>query len=193
MDMHELFSRLGGIRPVRGRVFDPMPELEILSIENYLGCDLPEAYRTFLALFGATTLVGTSPDNPFVEFFSLTPLPVHISSNGNGLFDAFYGRPVDEQDAYGLSVRMRFYVGRMPNSIIPIGDDGGAGQICLAIKGREVGRIFYWDQKNEPLSEEDYLEDFGEPRPASAIFQNIYLVAMSFEDFLQHLEPGKPV
>jgi SMI1 / KNR4 family (SUKH-1) len=76
----------------------------------------------------------------------------------------------------------------MPETIIPIGDDGIAGQICLGIKGAEAGKVYYWDQQNEPLDEEDYLEDYGEPRPPEAMFQNVHLIAESFEDFLRRLE-----
>jgi len=165
-----------------------MTEAEISAFEEQISARLPKAYRRFLATYGASTLNGESADNPYIMFRTLTPLPPHISKSGKALFDAFYGREEDERDAYSLVVRRRYFLGRMPESIIPIGDDGGAGQICLGIKGAQAGKIFYWDQQNEPLDEAAYLEDYEEPRPPEAMFQNVYMIAESFEDFLQRLE-----
>jgi hypothetical protein len=74
--------------------------------------------------------------------------------------------------------------------MIPIAGDGGAGQICLGIKGDDLGKVFYWDMANEPLDEETYLEDYGEPMPAEAKRQNVHLVADSFDEFLDQLVLG---
>lgn len=188
MDMQALFARLGGIKGVGGDKLNPMAEAEIAAFEKQLGVRLPEPYRKFLAIYGASTFNGASPDNPYIVFRSLRPLPPHITKSDKALFDAFYGGEKDERDPHGLRVRIRFFLGRMPESIIPIGDDGGAGEICLGIKGAEAGKVYYWDQANEPLDEEDYLEDYGEPRPPEAMFQNVHLIADSFEDFLRRLE-----
>jgi hypothetical protein len=188
VDEQALFARLGGIRPVVGDKFVPMTEAEIVTVEKQIGSRLPEAYRKFLATYGAATFKGASPDNPYIVFRSLKPLPPHISKSGKGLFDAFYGAEKDERDPYSLRVRIRFFTGRMPASIIPIGDDGGAGQICLGVKGAEVGKVYYWDQANEPLDKEDYLADYGKPRPPEAMFENVHQIAESFDDFLQGLE-----
>ena len=189
MNVETLFAPLGGIRPIGGGdKFKPMTEAEISAFEKQIGAVLPEAYRKFLASYGASTFNGASPNNPYIVFRSLKPLPSHIAKNGKGLFDAFYGGEKDERDPHSLRVRFRFFSGRMPENIIPIGDDGGAGQIGLGIKGAETGKVYYWDQQNEPLDEEDYLEDYGKPRPPEAMFQNVYQIAESFEDFLRRLE-----
>jgi hypothetical protein len=188
VDMKALFARLGGIRPVVGDKLIPMTEAEITAVEEELGVRIPEAYRKFLATYGASTFNGASPENPYIVFRSLKPLPPHITRSDKALFNVFYGKGKDERDPHGLLVRIRFFSGRMPESIIPIGDDGGAGQMCLGIKGAEAGKVYYWDQANEPLDEEDYLEDYGEPRPPEAMFQNVHQIAESFEDFLRRLE-----
>ena len=188
MDLPALFARLGGIRGVGGDKLTPMTEAEIATLEEQIGVRLPEAYRKFLATYGASTFNGASPDNPYIVFRTLKPLPPHITRTDKALFNVFYGRAEDEHDPHSLRVRTRFFSGRMPESIIPIGDDGGAGQICLGIKGAEAGKVYYWDQANEQLDEEDYLADYGEPRPPEAMFQNVHLIAESFEDFLRRLE-----
>ncbi|HEX7447597.1 MAG TPA: SMI1/KNR4 family protein [Pirellulales bacterium] len=91
-------------------------------------------------------------------------------------------------DAYSLERRMRFFSGRIPADLIPIADNGGGSQILLGIRGKDEGKVYYWDLRNEPLDEEDYLEDHGEPRPPDAMFQNVHLVAESFEDLLRRIE-----
>lgn len=187
MNTHALFARLGGIKGVGGSELTPMAETEISVFEGELGVQLPEAYRQFLATNGASTFNGASPDNPYILFRPLKPLPPHFKS-GKGMLDAFYGAERDAGDGYSLRVRTRFFYGRIPETLIPIGDDGGSGQICLCIYGTEAGKVYYWDQQNEPLDEEDYLEDYGKPRPPEAMFQNVHLIAESFDDFLLRLE-----
>ena len=187
MDMTALFLRLGGIEPVATAEFNPVSEAELIAIEAGVGVRLPESYRKFLKTFGASKFTGASPDNPFIVFRPLKPLPPHFKS-GTGPFDLFYGAARDEHDGHSLRVRIRYFSGRIPESVIPIGDDGIAGQICLGIKAAEVGKVYYWDQQNEPQDEEDYLEDYGVPRPREAIFKNVHLIAESFEDFLQRLD-----
>ena len=71
--------------------------------------------------------------------------------------------------------------------MIPIADDGGGHQICVGIKGKECGKVYYWDHHNE-WDEQDYLEDYGEPMPSDVKFQNVYLIAESFEDFIRRLQ-----
>lgn len=190
MEMQELFDRLGGIEPVDGDEFAPVSESEIGAIEGDLGVRLPEPYRTFLATYGASMFGGASPDNPYVEFRPLEPLPPQFQG-GNGLLASFYGAEREEDDMLGLGARIRYYSGRMPESIIPIGDSWGS-QICLGIKGDEAGKVYFWDEQNEPQDEKEYLEDFGEPRPPEVTFQNVHLIADSFEDFLRRLEVGEP-
>lgn len=192
MDMQQVFERLGGIRPVVGAKLNPMNESDIAAVERQIGSHLPERYRKFLSTYGACAFSGESPDNPYIAYRSLTQLPSHISSDGKGMVDALYGGEIDDNDPYSLRVRILFFAGRMPDSIIPIGDDGGAGQICLGVKGDEIGKVFYWDQANEPLDEDDYEEDFGESRPPEVMFQNVYQIADSFDDFLGRLEIMEP-
>ena len=50
------------------------------------------------------------------------------------------------------------------------------------------GKIYYWDRRNEPLSEAEYLEDFGSPRPEEAMMSNMHLVADSFSEFVDRLQ-----
>ncbi len=191
MDSIAQFDRLGGIRGIGGGNIHPMTEAEISSIEAELACRFPEDYRIFL-IYGAVAFNGTSPENPFIVVRSLERLPPHISSDGqHALFDAFYGGGKDSHDPYSLSVRIRFFKGRMPTTLIPIGDDSGAGQFCIGVSGAEFGKVYYWDQRNEPQDEEDYFNDYGKPRPPAEMYQNVYKVADSFQGFLEQLNKRK--
>lgn len=83
---------------------------------------------------------------------------------------------------------MRYFSGRIPATLLPIADDGQVDQICPGVGGREAGKVYFWDLQNEPLTEEEHLEDYGKPMPPEVKFRNVYFVAESFEDFLKRLE-----
>jgi hypothetical protein len=185
MNIDKVSTRLGGICPASSAEFRPMSESEVLSIERQLGASLPESYRSMLTEFGAFKFKGRSEDSPFIFFKSIDRLPDYIAVQGLGLIRWFYG--VDEGAQRGLRQQIRDFQDRIPATMIPIASDGGAGQICIGINGEDSHRIFYWDMANEPLDEETYLEDYGEPMPSEAKRQNVHLVATSFEDFLNQL------
>jgi hypothetical protein len=104
--------------------------------------------------------------------------------DGKGPFSDFYG---SKDTINSLAENIEAYKGRMPDMIIPIGDDGMGNQICLGIGGDERGKVYYWDHENE-WDEQQYMEDYGVPMPPEMKFQNVYLVAESFEDFIRGLE-----
>jgi hypothetical protein len=55
----------------------------------------------------------------------------------------------------------------------------------LGIRGPEAGKVYYWDHERE-WDEQDYLEQ-GLPVPPDLKFQNVHLIAGSFEDFIARL------
>jgi SMI1-KNR4 cell-wall len=159
------------------------------SIEDEIQSSIPAAYSSLLKQYGASTFKGRSENNPYVYFRSKALLPRHISANGLALFDFFYGS-TQQTGPSGLRQQINFFRGRIPETMIPIAGNGGAGQICLGIKGNDLGKVFYWDMANEPLDEETYLEDYGEPMPDDAKRQNVYLIADSYNEFLDQLVFG---
>lgn len=184
MELHEVVERLGGILGVGGGPLAPMDTAEIQQLEQELGCRFPKAYREFLATYGASRFNGESPDNPYVVFRSLMPMPSQFEGD-IGMLDALYGGQADESDPYSIRVRARYCAGRIPACLVPIGDDGGTGQICLGISGEHAGKIYYWDQLNEPQNDES---DGETPTRTRTSFANTNQIAESFEDFLQRLE-----
>jgi len=183
-DIEKRFALLGGIE-----AHDPMTEQELVSIETGLGERLPDDFREFSQTYGSA-LFGE-----LVEFQLMEASPVHAVQGSltpaphyeKAPFSHFYGSKTGNQS---LAQAIEDLKGRMPDTIIPIADDGGGNQICLGIKGKERGKIFYWDHHNDP-NEEEYLEDYGKPMPPEVRFQNVYLIAESFEGFIRRLERHK--
>lgn len=181
-EIENRFPLLGGVL-----THDPMSEEELIAIENKLGESLPDDYRDFVktyggASFGGYTEFGLMEDQPIHPVPSLLGIP--IPRYDRAPFSHFYGSKAGNQSLAGVIEALK---GRMPDTMIPIADDGGGHQICLGIKGKERGKVYYWDHHNE-WDEQDYLEDCGEPMPPEAKFQNVYLIAESFEDFIRRLE-----
>jgi hypothetical protein len=168
-----MFNLLGGITPI-GKAFVPVVEEELHAIETALGVRLPGEYREFVQRYGVSAF------GELVQFKSIEGAVEPLSH--------FFGSK--SAGSNSLMWNIGKYQGRMPDTIIPIADDGGGNQICLGIKGNERGKVYYWDHDNE-WDEEDYLEDHGKPMPPAVKFQNVHLVAESFEDFIQRLEKSQ--
>lgn len=180
--MNNLVDAFGGLEPIDGDKFTPMSESEVETIEMELGHRLPDSFRWFLMTYGAC-----SP-REIVVYDPVTRLPSEISSSGKGNIAIFYGAASDIDDAYSVQRRIQFFSGRIPANLMPIADNGGGSQILIGIFGNEAGRVYLWDLNNEPLDEEDYMEDHGKARPPQAMYENVHLIAHSFEDFLRRLE-----
>ena len=168
-EIENRFSLLGGIVPI-GKAFVPVNETELNSIETALGVALPGDYREFVQKYGTSA---------FGELVQFQPI-----EGEKGPLSHFYGSRTGNQS---LAKYIEVYRGRMPDTIIPIADDGGGNQICIGIKGKEQGKVYYWDHHNE-WDEDDYLDEHDEPMPPEAKFQNVSLIAESFEDFIRRLE-----
>jgi hypothetical protein len=154
MDFEEIWRNVGGLKPIVGSHFQPLSIAEVEAIEAAAGSRLPEDYRVFLMTYGASAFRRR------VKFSPVSSLPPNVSYSGSDYIDAFYGTEPPGRDAYSLAHRMAFYKGRMPDSIIPIGDNGCGNQICLGVTGDLRGQVLYWDRNSE-MDEEDYLEEYG--------------------------------
>jgi hypothetical protein len=172
-EIENRFGLLGGVMPI-GKAFVPVAEEELNAIETALGVALPGDYREFVQKF------GTSAFGALVQF---QPIEGEV-----GPLSHFYGSK--SAGSNSLMRNVEKYQGRMPETMIPIADDGGGNQICLGIDGEDQGKVYYWDHHNE-WDEEDYLEEHGKPMPPEVKFQNVHLIAESFEDFIQRLEKSQ--
>ena len=138
----------------------PHPEREVEALERYLDIRLPETYRKMLIRYAQEI---------FFDIGAVFPLDAPTSWSHNDQFqdlDFFYGFGKD-----GIRENIAAYVGeQIPDWLIPIGGTMAGNQICLAIDGDDKGAIYFWDH--------EHADGTG-----------LYLVAPSFDDFLNMLKP----
>jgi hypothetical protein len=152
------FQSLGGLEPLFDR-FNPVSPTELAEIERHLGVRLPESYREFLLQIGGA------------RFGELVVVRMMQVSPGGGpdmreTFDHFFGGGPEKHLA--LLENIKLYGRRFSDKVIPIGDDLFGNLTCLGIKGKRLGKVYFWDH------------DYGK----------FYLAANSIEDFLSRLEIG---
>lgn len=143
------------------RAIEVTPEY-IQKLEETIGVLLPEDYKRILYLFSSSYFFKQ------IRFPTLDIIP---ETGGRiGSINYMFGRC---SGSYNLLVNFDFYLDRTPASVMPIGGIGGC-LICLGIKDGVTGKVYYWDS--------DYESD-GNPT-----FDNMYLIANSFEEFIRSME-----
>jgi len=70
---------------------------------------------------------------------------------------------------------IKTYENRIPEDFIPFAYDPGGNQVCIAVSGKQYGKIYFWDHETE----EDNIN--------SSISKNMSLVSNSFTDFMNAL------
>src|SRR5262249_35624504 len=110
-----------GIQPMAGTAFQPFTPEEITRLENALGVRLPEDYRQFLLAFGGSMFSAEVNCTPAAELL---------------YFGWFCQFPELLQAIDGLDEVL-------PETIIPIGEDGGGNTFCLGVKGADVGKVYF--------------------------------------------------
>lgn len=139
----------------------PLDQETIEDFERNLDIVLPSSYRTFLLQYNG----GHPQPNmfPIQGFYADT----------HGLLEWFFC--IAEGDVYDLVQNKQVYKNRAPSDLLPIGTDPGGNLICLGVKGKNYGKIYYWDHETEG-------EEGEQPT-----YDNVYFVADSFDDLLQSL------
>ena len=138
------------------------------KVEEQIGVTLPADYASFLVEYGGTTLDG---GDEYVAFPYLEEYP----RGKIGLLNVFFG--IIPGNGYDIVDNYLAYKGRMPFNLLPIANDPGGNVICLAIYGEDEGKVYFWDHE-----EEDVVDEGIEPSR-----DNLYLVAHSFEEFINSL------
>jgi hypothetical protein len=171
-------AELGGLTPIRGRI--PLDDQSLAKLEAKIGARLPAPYRDFVQHYGGSLF------DEYLQCVSKYILPAFLSKDGRVPVGEFLGASSSADTKYStLEAAIDTYTGRMPETVIPIADDGGGNKVCIGIRGNELGKIFYWDHNNE-WDEEDYVDE-GLPVPEDLPFQNCHLIADSFSDFIMQL------
>ena len=140
-----------------GRLRDntlPLSETEIAEFEALVGAKLPIEYRQFLLEVGGASFNA-----------SIWPIEPREDYSDRELFDILFGGKGEKHyDLWSAYARHNDVV---PAQMIPIGENLFGDQFCLAVKGAERGKVFFWCHDEA----------------------RICLTAESFEDFLNRLGP----
>lgn len=174
-------SRLGGLIPIQGESFVPLGADEVEKLEDQVGAALPEDYRLFLELYGASTF------RSLASIRAAGSLPEWLSNDGLLPFGSFYGVNRESYDFPDLLFCAEQFREELPSQLLPIADAGNDDQICIQLFGNRVGRVLYWDSQSNYERSDD---DAGASLPAD-ISENpkLFYIAYSFEDLLVRIEP----
>ena len=140
----------------------PLSESDIAEVESRLGFRLPAQYRDFLLAHN-----GGRPEPRRFAISSEKP-------DDRSVVHWFFC--VKEGNAYDLLTWARRTADRIPPELLPVAIDPFGNLICLSVSGVNVGKVYFWDHEKEARE--------GEP-PG---YDNVYLVADSFQEFLDSLE-----
>ena len=117
-------------------------ESEIALFEALLETSLPLEYRQFLGRYGASDF------NQNVCYV----LPSESGPRGQALdrapFGEFYGFRHSLLDIVKASRRYR---GRLRPGLVPIARTPCGDLFCIAVRGHNVGTVYYWDHEREGL------------------------------------------
>lgn len=112
-------------------------EIKFTQFEAEVAGWLPSDYSDFLRLFNG---VGILPNRVFVS-----------DEVGSSSVHHMYGFGLVEYPYKSLERVLESFNGRLPKPLIPIADDEGGNQFCLAVSGGDQGKILYWDHETESL------------------------------------------
>jgi cell wall assembly regulator SMI1 len=123
----------------------------ITALEEQLGAKLPADYSAFLRQDN-----GGRP----LEY------EVTIPDWGATVINNFYG--VGAPGRSSLEFQSHRTAHRLPEAIIPIGDDPAGNYFCIGLQTPRAGKVFFWD--HEQLNEDEMAE--------------LVEVAQSFSEFI---------
>lgn len=145
----------------------PITQFQINEIEQIIGLRLPEEYKKHLLTYNG----GRCLPNRF--FFDENG---KRTSSGIDWFLAIYDGKYDNLKNYIKIYKKEEK--RLPHNILPIAHDPGGNLVCISCVGEDFGYIYFWDHEKEV--------DFQDPDHNE--YSNLYLVAKSFQSFLDELQ-----
>ena len=125
---------LGGCESVAPGIVTPVYEELLAQIEQERGIHFPTAYAEFVQEFG-----GCAFGKP-VDFPCQTCRERHT-------IGFFYGAGKKEQ--FTLQRVLTIYAPVLPRELLPIGEEQGGNQICIAHSGPDSDKIFWWNRRDE--------------------------------------------
>lgn len=149
------------------------------GIEKRYSISLPELYKRFLLRY---------EDSEFereIQFRTIEKTPWSHGDDFESLGSFF----VISDGINNLEKKIEQYYDRLPTSILPIADDSAGNLLCIGVKDDEYqGKIYFWDHENEFVAKVMLNEGLNGASSIEDYWENIYLVAGSFIDFIRSLE-----
>jgi len=146
--------------------FGALTEDAVKKLEFQIGTLLPKEYRAFL-----------------LKHNGGEPVPSDFKLGEDDITGLHHIYGIFEQDNHrDILNNYNVFKGRIKKELLPIADDSFGNQICIGIKNKYVGKIYFWDHEFE-----------------GSFFKSkaITLIANSFNDFLeslfQYVDPDESV
>ncbi len=112
-----------------------LSETYLNSFELKINAILPNQYRTFLLNFN-----GGCP----------SPCSFDITGNDGSTLHSVYGLHAGP-DYCQLLKMYEIFKKRIPKAFLAIADDPFGNQICIGLKGKYFGKVYFWDHEQESL------------------------------------------
>ena len=135
---------------------------DILSLEKEIGYSLGTDYANFILHYGGFSF------EDYVCFI----LEQDPRDGEKGFLEVFYD--ILPGDRYDLIEKYNCYKNRIPRNLLPIADSSG-DIVCISLAGDNKDCVYLWDHEDEEM-----VEDPG--------YSNVYLLAHSFDEFMNSLE-----
>lgn len=150
---------------------EPVLEEEIVDLERMISAQLPFDFKEFLK----------AHNGGYVQRNISFPIRDHKHGEIGLLQNCYYlKRKHSYRDLDDIRNILSVYKDRMPRHFVPFASDPGGNQLCLSVREKDYGTIYFWAHEEE----EDYEEDDG----TADTYPGIYVVARNFTDFLEQLE-----
>lgn len=111
--------------------YGPVSEDELKEFELRIGAMLPDQYRRFLLEHN-----GGKP----------VPSDFHLPGNNVSGLHHVYGLH-QGPDYRDIQSAYKVFKGRVPKEMLAIAEDGFGNQICIGLKKKHVGKVYFWDHE----------------------------------------------
>lgn len=150
---------------------EPVLEEEIVDLERMISTQLPFDFKEFLK----------AHNGGYVQRYISFPIDDDQQDDKGLLQEFYYLKPKRSyRDLGDIRNILSVYKDRMPRHFVPFASDPGGNQLCLSVREKDYGTIYFWAHEEE----EDYEEDDG----TADTYPGIYVVARNFTDFLEQLQ-----
>jgi SMI1 / KNR4 family (SUKH-1) len=139
----------------------------------------PRASSAQIAAFAARWEVSLPTD--YVDFLtrynggSFAECFFKGSALGDLVVSRFY--TLADSEHYSIENSLNNLDGYVPSKFVPVAADPGGNLFLLALDSAHFGKVYFWNHERPAFSEDGAFEDFD----------NLTLLADSFDQFLSHL------